>query len=421
MKIPGGLAALQRTFSIRNYRLFVIGNMSSNLGLWVQRVAIGWLTWELTESSAWLGGIALAESAPTIVLGLIAGTIVDRVDYFKLMRITQACSLLYSVLMAAFTFAGLMDIWLLLALTIARGSIVAFNRPSRMTVVYTMVGRDLLPSALAMNSMIFNTSRFIGPAIGGIIIVAGGAAWTFATGAALFFVFTLALRAMSLPSILPERVQRSMTIETIEGLRYIMAHDGIRKQLMILVMTSLLAKPVTDLLPGFAAQVFERGPHGLALLLSAHGLGATAGGIWLAGRDKGLVGMTAVTIRNILFMSIGLLIFTATDIFWIACPVVAWIGFTFIVQGVTNQTLIQSAVDPAFRGRVISNYGLIAQGVPAIGAMVMGGIAEHLGLRWPVAAGAALCLLLWYRAWQERKPLAAALESDPTQQRLDRA
>jgi predicted MFS family arabinose efflux permease len=421
MKIPGGLTALQRTFSIRNYRLFVIGNMTSNLGLWVQRVAIGWLTWELTESTAWLGGIAMAEAAPTIVLGLIAGTVVDRVDYFKLMRITQACSLLYSVLMAAFTFAGLMNIWLLLALTIARGSIVAFNRPSRMTVVYSLVGRDLLPSALAMNSMIFNTSRFIGPAIGGIIIVAGGAAWTFATGAALFFVFTLALRAMDLPSMMPERIQRSMVVETIEGLRYIMAHNGIRKQLTILVMTSLLAKPVTDLLPGFAAQVFERGPHGLALLLSAHGLGATAGGLWLAGRDKGLVGMTAVTIRNILFMALGLLIFTATDIFWIACPVVAWIGFTFIIQGVTNQTLIQSAVDPDFRGRVISTYGLIAQGVPAIGAMVMGGVAEHLGLRWPVAAGAVLCLVLWYVAWQERKPLAAALETDPAQQKLDRA
>jgi predicted MFS family arabinose efflux permease len=421
MKIPGGLAALQRTFSIRNYRLFIIGNMSSNLGLWVQRVAIGWLTWELTESTAWLGGVAFAESAPTILLGLIAGTIVDRVDYFKMMRITQACSLLYSVLMAAFTFAGMMNIWLLVALTVARGSIVAFNRPSRMTVVYTMVGRDLLPSALAMNSTIFNSSRFIGPAIGGVIIVAGGAAWTFATGAALFFVFTLALRAMEMPPVMPDRAPRSMVVETVEGLRYIMGHEGIRKQLTILVVTSLLAKPITDLLPGFAAQVFGRGPHGLALLLSAHGLGAMAGGIWLAGRDKGLVGMTAVTIRNILFMATGLLIFTATNVFWIACPIVAWIGFTFIVQGVTNQTLIQSAVAPEFRGRVISNYGLIAQGVPSIGSMIMGGVAEHFGLRWPVAVGAMLCLVLWYRAWQERKPLAAALEIDPTQQRLDRA
>lgn len=420
MKLPEGMSALRRTFSIRNYRLFVIGNMSSNLGLWVQRVAIGWLTWELTNSTAWLGGMAMAESAPTIIFGLIAGTVVDRVDYFKLLRITQACSLIYSVTMAALTFAGLMNIWILLALTITRGSIVAFNRPSRMTVVYNMVGRDLLPSALAMNSTIFNTSRFIGPAIGGVIIVAGGAAWTFATGAALFFVFTLCLRAMNVASIMPERTHRSMLAETAEGLRYILAHAGIRKQLTLLVGTSLFAKPVTDLLPGFAAQVFDRGPHGLALLLSAHGLGATAAGIWLAGRDKGIHGMTAVTIRNVLFMAIGLLIFTSTDIFWISCPIAAWLGFTFITQGVTNQTLIQSAVDPALRGRVVSTYGLIAQGVPSIGSFAMGGLAEHFGLRWPVAAGAAICLLIWARAWKERKIMAAALEVDPApQHRLD--
>lgn len=417
MKIPVGMSALRRTFSIRNYRLFVIGNMTSNLGLWVQRVGIGWLTWELTNSTGWLGGMAMAESAPTIIFGLIAGTIVDRVDYFKMLRITQACSLIYSVTLAALTFAGLMNIWLLLALTVMRGSIVAFNRPSRMTVVYTMVGRDLLPSALAMNSTIFNSSRFIGPAIGGVIIVAGGAAWTFATGAALFFVFTLCLREMNITSVISERHQRSMIVETVEGLRYIVAHAGIRKQLTLLIGTSLFAKPVTDLLPGFAAQVFDRGPHGLALLLSAHGLGATLAGIWLAGRDKGIHGMTAVTIRNVLFMAIGLLIFTSTDIFWISCPIAAWLGFTFITQGVTNQTLIQSAVDPELRGRVVSTYGLIAQGVPSIGSFIMGGLAEHFGLRWPVAAGAAICLLIWARAWKERKIMAAALEVDPMQQR----
>ena len=419
MKMPEGMSALRRTFSIRNYRLFVIGNLSSNLGLWVQRVAIGWLTWELTNSTGWLGGMAMAESAPTIIFGLIAGTVVDRVDYFKLLRITQACSLVYSITMAALTFAGMMNIWILLALTITRGSIVAFNRPSRMTVVYNMVGRDLLPSALAMNSTIFNTSRFIGPAIGGLIIVAGGAAWTFATGAVLFFVFTLCLRAMNITSSIQDRPQhRSMIVETVEGLRYIVAHAGIRKQLTLLIGTSLFAKPVTDLMPGFAAQVFDRGPHGLALLLSAHGLGATAAGVWLAGRDKGIHGMTAVTIRNVLFMAIGLLIFTSTDIFWISCPIAAWLGFTFITQGVTNQTLIQSAVDPALRGRVVSTYGLIAQGVPSIGSFIMGGLAEHFGLRIPVAAGAVICLLIWALAWKDRKPMAAALEVDPAQQRL---
>jgi predicted MFS family arabinose efflux permease len=417
MKLPEGMRALQRTFEISNYRLFVIGNLSSNLGLWVQRIAIGWLTWELTNSTAWLGGMAMAESAPTIIFGLIAGTVVDRVDYFKMLRFTQACQLMYSVTMAALTFTGLMNIWVLMTLTIIRGSIVAFNRPTRMTVVYNMVGRELLPSVLALNSTIFNTSRFLGPAIGGVILAAGGPKWTFVVGAMMFFVFTMCLRSMNMPQAAaaasaPHR--RSMLGETIEGLRYTVSHAGIRKQLTLLIGTSLFAKPVTDLLPGFAAQVFNMGPHGLAILLSAHGIGATTAGVWLASRDTGIKGMTRVTIRNVLFMSIGLLIFTATDYFWIAAPIVCWIGFTFITQGVTNQTLIQSAVDPALRGRVVSTYGLIAQGVPSIGSFIMGAVAEHVGLRIPVAAGAVICLLLWATAWHERKSMAAALEVDPT-------
>jgi MFS family permease len=412
MKIPGGLSALQRTFALRNYRLYVVGNMSSTLGTWVQRIAIGWLTWELTQSTAWLGAVAMADSAPTILLGLFAGTVVDRVDYFKLLRITQACTLAYSLLMAVFTFTGLMSIWLLMALTIARGTVLAFNRPSRMTVIYNLVGRDLLPSALAMNSMIFNTSRFVGPAIGGAIIVAGGAAWTFATGAAMFFVFTLTLRAMNVEPMMPERPRGSMLADTLEGVRYIFAHSGIRVQLILLIMTSIFARPVTDLLPGFASQAFGRGSEGLALLLSAHGLGAMVGGLWLAGRAHGVKGMTRTTIVNILFMSIGLIAFAAAKDFWIAIPFISWVGFTFIVQGVTNQTLIQSAVDPALRGRVVSIYGLVARGVPSIGTMLMGGLAEHVGLRLPVAGGACICVLLWHQAWKRRKPMAAALESD---------
>ena len=125
--------------------------------------------------------------------------------------------------------------------------------------------------------------------------------------------------------------------------------------------------------------------------------------------------MTATTIRNILFMSLGLIAFsasTASHFIWLACPLISWIGFTFIVQGVTNQTLIQSAVDPSLRGRVISIYGLVAQGVPSIGTMMMGGLAEHVGLRLPVAGGAVVCLFLWHQAWKQRKPMADVLEAD---------
>ena len=412
MKIPGGLRAIRQTFSNRNYRLYVIGNLSSTLGMWVQRVAIGWLTWELTHSPAWLGGIALAESAPTILFGFIAGTVVDRVDYFKLLRVTQSMTLIYSISLAVLTFAGLTDIWVLLGLTMFRGSVLAFSRPSRMTFVYTLVGRDLLPSAIATNSMIFNMSRFIGPAIGGAILAAGNAAWTFAFGAVMFFIFTVALAAMKVGAA-PPRAQTttSMASETLAGIRYIMAHPGIRSQLALMMAISVLVKSMTDLFPGFAADVFGQGPHGLAMLYTFHGIGAMLGGIWLTSRAS-LKGLTRINLGNVIFMGVIVFLFAMTSVFWLACVIVTFIGVAFIVQGISNQTLVQSAIKPEFRGRVVSIYGLINQGVPAIGSITIGGLAEHFGLQIPVAAGALICFCLGLVVWRRRGWMAKTLEVD---------
>ncbi|HEU0070139.1 MAG TPA: MFS transporter [Alphaproteobacteria bacterium] len=417
MKVPGGFAAIRQTFAIPNYRLYVIGHLTSNTGLWVQRIAIGWLTWDLTESAGWLGLIAFADQAPTILLGLIAGAVVDRMDYFKLLRLTQALQLFHAFLLAACTLLGFMDIWLLLILTLSRGIIVAFNRPSRMTVIYTLVGRDLLASAIALNSTIFNTSRFTGPAIGGALIVAGGAGWTFAVGFLMFFVFTVTLRLMNIPAMPPkERSGRSLLRESWEGVQYILRHNGIRLQLAILVTTSVFARPLTDLLPGFAADIFQRGPDGLAWLLAFHGIGAMVGGSMLAARSQ-IQGLTRITIFNILIMAVSLLLFSITKEFWLACLLSGAAGYAFIVQGTSNQTLIQSAVDPDLRGRVISAYGLVARGGPALGALILGVAADHVGLRWPVAAGAALCLVAWVWAMRKRAFLAQALESEPAAKR----
>ncbi|NIN34188.1 MAG: hypothetical protein GTO60_03425 [Gammaproteobacteria bacterium] len=204
-----------------------------------------------------------------------------------------------------------------------------------------------------------------------------------------------------------------MIHETLEGLRYILSHNGIRFQLSLLFGTALLARPLTDLLPAFAGDVFDSGADGLAFLLSAHGLGALVGTIYLAGRSRGINGMTAISFGCILLMAVSLLLFVTTSVFVLACILMAVVGFAFIVQNVTNQTLIQSAVEPAVRGRVLSLYGMIQKGTPALGALFMGIWAEHAGLRVPVAAGALGCLLLWFYAWPQRSTLAIVLEAKP--------
>jgi predicted MFS family arabinose efflux permease len=166
---------------------------------------------------------------------------------------------------------------------------------------------------------------------------------------------------------------------------------------------------VTDLLPGFAAEVFGRGSAGLALLLSFHGAGAMLGALWMSARG-GLGGLTRISLANILLIALALALFTATDVFWIGCVMIGLTGFAFIVQSVSNQTLIQSALDSGFRGRVLSIYGMVNQGMPALGAMAIGGAASHLGLRLPVLVGAIACALLFAWTWRLRGRMAAALE-----------
>ena len=415
MRMPVGFGMLRETLALRPYRLFVIGTLSSNVGQWVQRIAIGWLTWELTQSTAWLGGIAIAEAAPTIALGFVAGTFVDRADQVKLLRVTQAFSLLYAAALAFFTLTQLIGIWLLVSLVLARGVVIAFSRPTRMTVIFGLVGREYIPAALAMNSMIFNFSRFLGPAVGGAIIASAGTGWSFVAAFLLFLPINLALRAIDQARITmpPAAAQaaRSIWAETVEGIRYILGHDGIRMQLALLILTSICAKPLTDLFPGFAAGVFHRGSTGLAWLLSLHGAGAMLGAVWLSARSE-LKGLTRITLANILLMGIGLVLFCATTQFWIACPLAALLGFAFIVQSVSNQTLIQSAVHSSVRGRVLSVYGMISQGVPSLGTFTIGAAAAHWQLRLPVAIGGALCVALWAWSWRLRVPMAQSLEAE---------
>lgn len=414
MKIPGGFESLRRVFQIRNYRLYIAGNISHGLGVWVLRVSMGWLTWELTKSTAWLGGIAMAETAPTLILALIAGTVVDRINYFMLMRVMQGMSVLFAATLAALTLAGWMNIWLLFFLTIFRGCLLAFNRPSRMALIYPLVGRDLIASALAVGSIVFNGARFIGPAIGGLVIVAWGIGWTLMTAAGLFSVYTFALSAMRVSTEPEERERRSMLAETLEGLTYIVKHPGIRLQLALLIVVGMVARPVTDLLPGFAGQVFGLGAEGLAMLLSFHGAGAMIAALWLASRASGLVGMTSISIFSVLFLSLVLMAFVATPVFWLALFFSGLLGFAFIVLNVSNQTLIQSAVDPGLRGRVISVYGLVLQGVPALGALTIGGVAERVGLRLPVFVGGVICAGAWFCAWRRRTALKSSLETVPS-------
>ncbi|HEX9808223.1 MAG TPA: MFS transporter [Alphaproteobacteria bacterium] len=403
----GGIA---RALRHGDYRRFAGGDLVSLIGNWVQRVAVGWLTWQLTESGTWLGIIAFAELAPAIVFSPLGGAYADRVDRLRMSIGTQAILMGQAASLAALTFAEIIDIWSLLVLTGARGCLNAWSHPARQALIPSLVPHEDLPAAIALNSVLFNTARFIGPAIAGIIIVKGGIGHAFAFNTATFVVFLFVLIRLRLPyREAISRSRASLTAQVMEGYRYVVAHPGIGPILLLLLVTALFARPVGDLLPGFAGAVFGTGASGLAWMTSGMGLGAMVGGFVIAQRGH-VTGLTGVAIANTLLMGIALLAFAFAPAFWLAVLALAVASFAMSTAGIACQSLVQHAVEGALRGRVISIYGLIFRAGPATGALVMGALSEHLGWHWPIAVGAVVCLAAWLWGQGKRRRLASFLE-----------
>ncbi len=410
-----GFAAIRSVLSHPDYLNYTIGNACSHFGTWVQRVAVGWLTWELTESGAWLGVIAFAEMFPMVLLAPLGGAVADRVERLPAVRLTQSLAMVQSVALCALTYTGLISIYYLLGLALFLGTVMAFNQPVRLAIVPSLVPREDLASAIGISSLSFNFARVGGPAVAGFLIVTWGVAPAFAFNAATFLIFIVTLFMIKGGRSERRHVTtpiRNIPKEIMEGFRYCIRHPGIAPLLVVLTAVSLFGRPLTELLPGFAAQVFGRGAEGLAMLTSTLGAGGVLGGIWLSMRGA-VAGLTTRVIASSLVIALGLLAFTATEKLWIALPCIAVVGFAMVTVGVGEQTLLQNAVHGHMRGRVLSLYGMIARGGPALGALMMGTASSYVGLRWPVAVGAAGCLVLWLWARPRRVRMARALEGEP--------
>jgi len=403
---PGSIRDLLKQ---RNYCLYLSGDFVSLIGNWTQRIAIGWLTWQLTESTTWLGIIAFADLFPAVILSPIGGVIADRGDPRRISLNTQSMAMLHASTLFVTSAVGILDIWLLLALVTLRGSIAAINQPARFALIPSLIPRELLPTALASNAVLFNLARFIGPAVAGLVIVKAGVSGAFAVNAASYFALLAALWMIDVTPI--KRVTQaktSMGAQVTAGYQYVSQHGGLGPLLLIFAIGSILVRPLTELLPGFADGVFNEGAAGLAWLTSAMGVGAMMGGVLMIRRNA-LDQVFQATIISLAVMCVSVLLFTLAPSFWAAVGLVAITACAISVNGIGTQTLAQSAVAGEMRGRVMSLYGVLFRGGPAIGAVVIGAVADHTGLAWPTAAGALLCLGLWLWAMRHRRGIKKAL------------
>lgn len=378
--------------------MFFGGSLAAWTGLWMQRVAVGWLAWDLTGSAFWVGMVAFADMAPAVLVSPIAGAIADRVDRLRLSMVTQLAIAAQAALIAGITWSGGMTIGLLLALELLGGVAGCFAQPARQALLPGVVPRADLPASVAMNSLVFNLARFIGPALAGPVILVWGVAPAIACNALayLFASATLLVLRVAPEARRGHPASKSLLGEMRDGLLYVARHPGLGPILLFSALACFALRGLQEILPPFVERLFQGGPESLAILTSAFGVGALVSGLLLAARGR-LTGTTRIAILAIGAQAVATAAFVSTGVFWLGVLSAAAIGAMASLHGIAVQTLVQSASDPAMRGRVLAVWGLITRAGPAAGALALGAAGEAFGLAWPVYA--AVLLALGIVAW----------------------
>lgn len=376
--------------SNRNYLTYLIGNTVSLHGLWIYRVALGWFAWELSHSELWVGVIAFTQFAPAVVFGPIFGVLADRFDRRATSILINSVSVINMLLLGLLTSLNYIDIQVLTLLSLMQGTLDGAHVPVRMSIVPNLVHKGQLHSAIALTSVSFNLSRFVGPAFAGFIIAGWGVATAFVINGISYLSLIAVLIVIELnPSTEPKEQRKHVWAELKDGARYVLQHPTIRGLLLLVAVASVFGRGALEMLPAFADAVYEGGAAALATLTSAIGAGAILAGLFLtrgAGRITIPVIRGATIISGLLISLLGLL-----DEFWAGIAIVAALGVILSLCGVGSQILIQTLVEDTVRGRVASFWGTIAFGGTALGGLAVGAAASAWGLQNAVMITGLLC------------------------------
>ena len=388
-------SALFRTFAAlkhRNYRLFFAGQLVSLTGTWMQNVAQAWLVYELTNSPFKLGVVAFCAGVPVLIFSLWAGVVADRVPKRRLLLLTQTVMMTLAFILAADMFLGTVQWWHVALLAFFLGAANAFDGPTRQAFVVEMVGRKELMNAIALNSAMFNTARIVGPALAGIILAAVGTAWCFVLNGVSFLAVIAGLLLMDVKPYVGAAATESPLKQMREGLNYVWHHPTVRPLITLVAVSNMFALGYMALLPAFAQDVLHAGKVGYGFMSTAIGLGALAGALLIASlgnyERKGLI----LTAGNLLF-PVMVIALSASRSFHLTMGILVVAGLGFMTQNAMANTLVQTTVPDALRGRVMSVYMMVFVGFFPIGSLIAGTVAERFGIPAGAALGGIIALV----------------------------
>lgn len=408
-----GEALAGRTFGslrVRNFRLFVGGQLLSGTGTWMQGVAAPWLVLQLTHSGVALGIDSALQFLPILLFGAWGGVIADRFDNRRVQIATQAGYALVAATLWLLVWAGAVHVWMVYALSFASGLITAVDMPTRQSFYLEMVGPDELTNAMSLTTATFTGTRMIGPVIAGLVIAAGGAgaaatAPVFLINAISYLAVLCALLAMRVGELHPRRLAARAKGQVREGIRYAWRTPALRLPLLLMATVFLFAYNFSVLLPLLAVRTFSGDAGTYGLMLALFGVGSLAGALFMAARSS-RPNPRRLTLFALALGAVSIALSRAPSL-PIADALMVPLGFIGIAFAITGNSTLQLTAASDMRGRVMALYTVAFLGSTPFGSFAAGWVGQHLSPRVGLGAGGivavaaglvALASLPWLRA-----------------------
>lgn len=382
-----------RALRHRNFKLFFGGQIVSLVGTWMQRIAMGWLVYRLTNSPFMLGAVGFCGQIPIFLLAPVAGVFADRWDRRRVLIVTQTLAMVQALVLSMLVLTGAVAIWQIFFLSMFLGVINAWDTPVRQAFMIEMVEeKEDLSNAIALNSSMVNSARLLGPSLAGILIAALGEGTCFFLNGISYLAVIAALLAMNIISKAPPRHGARVWSGLTEGFHYAFGFAPIRSLLLLLALVSLMGMPYTVLMPIFAKKILHGGPNTLGFLMGASGAGALAGAVYLAAR-KSVLGLGKIIPIAASLFGLGLIAFSLSRLQWLSLLMMIVTGFGMIVGMAASNTVLQTIVEDDKRGRIMSFYTMAIMGMAPFGSLMSGFLASRIGAPETLLLGGTACLL----------------------------
>jgi MFS family permease len=403
----GDMPRMIRALRNRDFRWFWGGNFLSNIGTWMQNVAMGWLVLQLaTDNPAfWLGVVGFASSAPMLAFSLLGGVIADRINRRKLMLVTQSAMMIFAFILWGLTALHRMTLPLLVLISFSTGIAMALNNPSYQALVPQLVPREDLANAIALNAAQFNMSRVVGPTLGGFAMAWFGIQGNFLLNALSFVAVLVALTRISYPPLYPAE-KNTMWEDLQEGLRYVFERRDLFTLLAMTAVASVLVIPYITFVPLFAKQILHLNERGFGLLMAANG-----GGAFLAAVTMASVHQVKHRGRLVFQSSLALCgfvaLFAVSRNEWLSALMLVGTGYFMVLMIANVNVMLQHLSEDKMRGRVMSIYATAFLGFAPFGSLMAGTLAGTFTAPISVAAMAVAAMVINSLIYRQRPELGA--------------